>query len=240
MERIAMDIMGPWPTTPRGNKYVLVIQDYFSKWVEAFSLKQHTAHDVAGVLVRDYFSRYGAPERIHTDQGSEFNSNLVKSICRLWQVGKTRTSPYTPWSDGMVERCNRSIKSMISTHVREERDDWDRFLWTVIMAYNATEHKSTGFTPFFLFHSRCEDPRLPTDLVYGRMEVPRIQVCPATYAETQKVKMINAFELAKKTLHKSATSQSRGHDLGGLKVRHYSVGDMVWRFYPPPGSTQTG
>ena len=240
MERVAMDLMGPWPTTKKGHKYVLVIQDYFSKWVEAFPLRQHTAPVVARVLVREYFCRYGAPERLHTDQGTEFNSALMRSIYDLWGVSKTRTSPYTPWSDGMVERCNRSLKCLISTHVGDDRNDWDEHLWAVVMAYNATEHKSTGFTPFYLFHSRCEEPRLPTDLVYGRVEVPRIRVCPPTYAENQKYIMAKAFERARRELQRSATTQARGHDSGGLKVRKYQVGDKVWRFYPPHANLKLG
>ena len=240
MERIAMDIMGPWPRTPRGKEYVLVVQDYFSKWVEAWALVRHTAADVAGVLVRDYFSRYGAPERIHTDQGSEFTSKLMKSICQLWNIKKTRTAPYTPWSDGMVERCNRTILGMIAHYVGQSRDDWDEHLWSVVMAYNATPHRSTGFTPFFLFHSRCEDPRLPTDLAYGRSEIPRARVCAAEYAETQRGRMIHAFDLAARHLNRSATSQARCHDLGGLKVRKYLVGDRVWRFYPPAANQKLG
>ena len=140
----------------------------------------------------------------------------------------------------MVERCNTSLKSMITAHVRAERDDWDEHLWAVVAAYNATEHQSTGFTPFFLFHSRCEDPRLPTDLVYGEMEIPRVQLCPASYAEQQKVKMVNAFELASQKLRKSATTQARAHDLGGLKVREYRVGDLVWKYYPPYANQKLG
>ena len=79
MERIAMDIMGPWPQTPRGKEYVLVVQDYFSKGVEAWTLKRHMATDVAKALVHDFFSRVGAPERIHSDQGAEYSSSYGTS-----------------------------------------------------------------------------------------------------------------------------------------------------------------
>ena len=73
----------------------------------------------------------------------------------------------------MVGRCTRSIMGMITHFVGDNRNDWGEHLWAVVMACNATCHRSAGFTPFFLFHSHCEDTNLPTDLVHGRSEIAR-------------------------------------------------------------------
>jgi hypothetical protein len=240
MERVAIDIMGPWPETPRKNLYVLVIQDYFSKWVAAWPLPNHRAATVAQTLVRDYFSLYGAPLRLHTDQGQEFNSKLMSALYRLWEISKSRTTPYAPWSDGMVERCNRSILAMVKHYVNENRNDWDLHLWAVIMAYNFTRHSSTGQTPFLLFHSRCEEPVIPADLMFGHALPDRPVVCPTEFVELQRQAIIKAFCLARNKLKVSASSQARLYNQGGLKMRDYVVGDRVWRFYPPKANLKLG
>ncbi|VDI83088.1 Hypothetical predicted protein [Mytilus galloprovincialis] len=104
LECIAIDIMGPLPQTDNDNEYIMVIGDYFSKWKEAYALKNHTAQAVADKLVTEFICRFGAPTRIHTDQGREFESNLFSEICKLLGVEKSRTTPYRPQSDGMVEK----------------------------------------------------------------------------------------------------------------------------------------
>ena len=105
-ECIAMDIMGPLPTTQRGNRYIVVIEDYLTKWVEAFPLCDIWASTVTSALVDGFICRYGVPHSIHTDQGSQFESKLFQEICRLLDMKKTRTTPYHPASDGLVEQMN--------------------------------------------------------------------------------------------------------------------------------------
>lgn len=102
-ERIALDIVGPLPETNHRNKYILVIGDYFSKWTEAFPLPNQEAQTVAKCLVEEWVCRYGAARSIHTDQGRNFESCLFKEVCRLLSMHKTRTSPYRPQSDGLIE-----------------------------------------------------------------------------------------------------------------------------------------
>ena len=99
-ERIALGIMGPLSTTESGQKYILVVGDYFRKWTETFSVPNQEAKTVTGKLVNEVISRFGAPERIHTDQGLNFEAQLFKEMLR-----KTRTMPYHPQSDGMVEHA---------------------------------------------------------------------------------------------------------------------------------------
>jgi hypothetical protein len=91
-----MDILGPLPETPRGNRYILVIGDYFTKWQEAFPLKDMEAVSVATVLVNDFVCRFGVPESLHTDQGRNFESAVIKEVCKLLDIRKTRTTPTTP------------------------------------------------------------------------------------------------------------------------------------------------
>ena len=106
MERVAMDILGPLSKTPRGNNYILLIGDYFTKWIEAYPIPNQEAKTVADKLTMDFISRYGAPMEIHTDQGRNFESQLLKDVCRLLGIHKTRTTAFRPQSDGFIERFN--------------------------------------------------------------------------------------------------------------------------------------
>ena len=119
LERVAVDIMGPFPKTDNDNEYLLVVGDYFTKWAEAFPLKNHTAQTVADVSVEEFVALYGLPRSLHLDQGREFESQLIAELYKLLRVKKTRTVPYNPKSDGLVERCNMTLKQMFTMLVDE-------------------------------------------------------------------------------------------------------------------------
>ena len=101
-KRIAMDIVGPLPRTSRGNHFVLVLSDYATRYPEALPMRTITAVRVAEALV-EIFTRHGIPEEILTDQGKNFTSALLGELYKL--IG-TRTTPYHPQMDGVVERFN--------------------------------------------------------------------------------------------------------------------------------------
>ena len=230
MERVAVDIMGPVPQTDNGNLYILVLGDYFSKWTEAFPLKDHTAQTVADVLVEQFVSRFGVMRSLHSDQGREFESDLISEMCKLLQVRKTRTVPYNPKSDGMIERANRTVIQMLTTLVNEARNDWDEHLPYVMMAYRASVHESTGLTPNKLMLNH--ETNLPIDLMVGAP--PDTPVCPVQYVEWVREASEHAFEFVQRTLRASAERQKRLYDRkGGLPS--FEVGDSVWR-YNHPGS----
>ncbi|VDI24365.1 Hypothetical predicted protein [Mytilus galloprovincialis] len=114
MERIAMDILGELPASEKGNKYILVISDYYTKWTESHPMPNMEATTVANILMTEVISRFGVPTIIHSDQGSQFESHLFKEMCKLLQIEKTRTTPYHPKSDGMVERFNKTLATMLT------------------------------------------------------------------------------------------------------------------------------
>ena len=112
MELWAMDIMGPLPVTARGNQYVLVMSDHFTKWVEAVPMANQCADTVGRAFVDHVITRHGIPDRILTDQGRNFESDLMKKVVQLLGVKKLRTSSYHPQTDGQVERFNRTLKGI--------------------------------------------------------------------------------------------------------------------------------
>ena len=147
LDRIAMDILGPLPMTTRDNQYILVVGCYFSKWTEAYALPNHTAETVADVLMRQFICRFGIPLSLHTDQGREFDSEIIRELCRLLGITKSKTVSYRPQSDGLIERMNRTVLQMLSAYVNNDRDDWDEHLPYVMSAYRGTRHNSTGNSP---------------------------------------------------------------------------------------------
>ena len=114
-ERVAMDIISPLPRTERGNRYILTVVDHFTKHVEVYPLDNKEAFSVARVFLNELVSRFGVPYLIHTDQGTNFESNLFKEIGKLLGIAKTRTSPYHPQCDGQVERMNRTIIELLKS-----------------------------------------------------------------------------------------------------------------------------
>ena len=96
-----------------------MISDYFTHWVEAYGIPNQEANTVAGKIVDEVFCRFGIPEQLHSDMGAQFESKLIHEICKLLHINKTHTTPYHPQSDGLVERLNRTIQSMLATTIDE-------------------------------------------------------------------------------------------------------------------------
>lgn len=162
-ERIALDILGPLPRTKQGNKYLLVIGDYFSKWLDAIPLRNQEAPTIAKKLVERIVSIFGVPLSIHSDQGSNFESDVFRELCKLFGITKTRTTPLRPQSDGMVERANRTIENMLTAFVSDNQNDWDEYIYLLMLAYRSSEHESTGFSPCQMVFAK--QPTLPIDLI---------------------------------------------------------------------------
>ena len=154
------------PRSKRGNNYVLVIQDYFTKYVDLYALPDQEATSVAQKIFEEFITQHGAPVTLHSDQGKQFESKIVEELNEVFGIRKTRTSLYYPQNDGQVERFNRTLKEMTSKHITESGNEWDDRLKQLALAYKSSVHQSTSFTPFFLNHGR--EARLPIDIMCGR------------------------------------------------------------------------
>lgn len=102
------------PVSTKGNRYALVMMDLFTKFVNLYPLKDQTAHSVAVFIFDHYIPQHGVPEALHSDQGRQFESDLIKHLCNLLSIKKLRTSPYHAQCDGAVERFNRTLKGELS------------------------------------------------------------------------------------------------------------------------------
>ena len=228
LQRVAMDILGPLPETERGNRYILVIADYCTKWTEAFPMSNMEAHTVAKLFVYNFVCRFGAPDYLHTDQGRNFESNLFSEICKLLGVSKTRTTPYHPQSDGLVERFNHTLLNMLSIAAQDQERDWDVQLPLIMMAYRTSVQESTGATPFSLMFGR--EAHLPIDVMFG-MPPGEESVSPSHYAFLLRQRMEAAYHCVRSQLF---MQQRRLKNLYDRKVAGapYCVGDLVWLHSP--------
>ena len=237
-DRVAIDIMGELPETAAGNKYILVLSDYFTKWTQAFALKDQTAFTVADVLMTNCFNLFGMPRWIHSDQGRNFESELFAELCKLLEIRKTRTTPYHPQSDGMVERFNRTCQQMLKIFVNENRSDWDEHLPYVLMAYRSTPHDSTGLSPNLMMFG--EETHLPIDILVGAP--PRHDVrykCKVEYVEWLRRSLSRAHTFAHQQLGVAAKRQKQYYDRKTDTVT-YPVSCFVWWWYPPKANRKLG
>ena len=161
-QRMAIDIVGPVPVSNKGNNNILVMMEYATRFVIAVPLKDTKAQTVARKFIKHVINAEGIPSELLTDQGKNFQSDTMKELCKQLGVKQLRTTAYHPQTDGAVERVNRTIGDMLTTHVYKNPREWDEHLNYVVAAYNRTPHSSTGETPFFLLKGR--DALEPTDL----------------------------------------------------------------------------
>ena len=220
LDRLATDILGPFPVTESGNKYVLVVMDQFTKFVEAYPIPDQTAEVVANKIVLEFISRYGTPLEMHSDQGRNYESRLFQEVCRLLEIHKTRTTPFHPASNGMVERFNSTLVNMISTYVNEEQNNWDKYLNLVTFAYRSCVHESTGFTPNMLMFGR--EVHLPITLEMG-FKPSEGHTSEIDYETDLEEKLCAIYALVREHLKTSAVRQSRDHDTR-LSKHSYSPG----------------
>ena len=129
-ERVAMDLLDVSVISAKGYKYILVVCDYFTKYTEAYPL--------ADSLMDIWLPRYGFPMFLHSDQGKEFDNTMIHKLSELLGTVKTKTTPYHPRSDGLVERFNRTLLAMLTMFVSHKHDNWDDLLPLMILSYNTT------------------------------------------------------------------------------------------------------
>ena len=102
---------------------MIVVADYFTRWMEAIPISNQEATTVANNLVDEVFMRFSPLEQLHSDQGKQFESQLMAELCKLLHIKKTRTSQYHPQCNGMVERFNRTLVNMFAAHCEDH--PWD-------------------------------------------------------------------------------------------------------------------
>ena len=185
------------------------------------------AETVADIILRAWIKRYGCPIEIHSDQGRQYESDVFKEMYQLLEINKTRTTPFHPRSDGMIERINRTVNDMLSKYIKRHQKDWDDHLDFIVMAYNATPHESTGLTPRRLVYG--SEMTFPLDMITDPIGIEKDErKLTSEYVRILENNLKEGHEIARKNLNTAAKKQKMTYD---VKVRPvtYKVGDLVWR-----------
>ncbi|VDI57098.1 Hypothetical predicted protein [Mytilus galloprovincialis] len=193
--------------------------------MEAIPIPHQHADLVAQKLVMEFIARFGIPLELHTDQGKNFESDLFKSVCNLFQINKTRTTAYHPSSNGLIERFNKTLGGMIKTFVNKNVTNWDEYINLLLAAYRSTPHPATGFSPNYMMLGR--EVNIPLNLMF-RSHENRTQN-NEDYIATIKSHFQNVYEIARENLKSNAERQKRDHDTR-LTDNRYELGALVYKF----------
>ena len=160
-ERLYVDLVGPLGDGQSGPRYILTVEDHFTRWVTAVPIPNKETQTVARSLLDRVIFIYGCPEEIHSDQGKEFTSKLWEELSNL-QINRTMTPAYNLQSN-LVERFHRVLGQMLRVLLERDDQSWVKLVGICVFAYNTKLHTSTGMTPYAALFGR--EARLPLDLI---------------------------------------------------------------------------
>lgn len=224
MERVHIDFLGPLPESSKGNAHILVMVDQFTKWVEIIPLPSQTAEMTAKAAVNEFFTRFGCPFQIHSDQGRNFESRLFKSLCETLHIEKTKTTPYRPSANGQVERFNRTLMDAVRCFVSKSQTDWDEYLPQLASAIRSSVNRMTGLTPNHMMLGR--EINLPSDLVFRSPETKNSEN-EEDYVTKLKEEIFRAHDIARRRIKVTQSYMKRDYDLK-IRKHEYKPGDAVY------------
>ena len=214
LDQVSIDLVGPFPLTTSGNTTILVAIDHYSKWAEAYPLSQATAENCAKKLYENFFTRFGFPLILHSNRGLAFTSSIFKELCLIGQTKQTFTAPYHPTGNAVCERMIGTLTTMIRTKIQDTTHEWDTIIDTVMMAYRATPHASTKFSPNHMMLGR--NIKLPQVLCPKADPIPTTEYIEKINSELHEVyKKVNNL-------------QNEKTNFDPVIHKAYATGDRVW------------
>ena len=230
-ERVCVDILGPLPESPSGYTHIVIFVDYFSRWAIARPLKSREgeldAKTVARVLLDDVVCKHGRPQFLLSDRGSNFMSKLVLELLVMMGISKLNTTSYHPQTNGLVERFNGTIMSMLRSIVDVASQDWAEYVQMVVFAYNTSIQVTLQESPFFILHGR--DPVLPGDTVLQHRDL--LYGSTDEYINLLQDRLSVAWQNT--ILHLNEARDAYLKRNTNLKyIPTYQPGDLVWLLLP--------
>lgn len=230
--RVAIDIVGPLsPTSEKGNRYVLTMVDYATRYPDAVALPSIETERVAEALL-EMFSRVGIPREIISDRGTSFMSRVMKELSRLLSFEQLPTTPYHPMANGLVERFNGTLKQMIRRMCQESPKNWDRYLAPLLFAYREVPQSSLGFAPFDLLYGRyVRGPMAILKELWTGDHSDSEAMTSYGYVMQLRQRLEDTCRTAEEELKKAKMVQKEYYDRKA-KPRRLSVGDKVLLLLP--------
>jgi hypothetical protein len=189
---VGIDCIGPLPRSNSGNRFIVLVTDYFTKWVEGKALKQKSAKEIARFLVEEVFARHGTVKVIRSDQGLEFTNMLVHTVAEMWGSRFRHSSPYHPQSNGLAERTNRTVIEKMSKAMSEYKQNWDKLLPYVLMQYRVGIIEKYNASPFMMLYGR--KPQVPKDLLELPTDFELYFEDPIDYCKSKETKIQEIHE----------------------------------------------
>lgn len=224
-DKIAMDIVGPLPTTPAGHSHILTIQDLLTKYSLAIPLRETTSVDIADAFVNHFICRFGAPKAILTDQGANFTSSLMRAVAKKFRITQCRTTAFHPQSNGSIERSHHVLVEYLKHYV--ERNNWDEWLPMAMFSYNTSIHEGTRHAPHELVFG-CT-ARVPTD---SEFEIESQEQTYLDYLFGLQTKLGVLQDNARKNLDQAKLKSKKYYD-AKARVREFQPDDYVYVLKEP-------
>ncbi|MCO5602286.1 hypothetical protein L7F22_056415 [Adiantum nelumboides] len=168
-EKWGIDAIGPLPRTSTNKQYILTATDYMTRWAKAASVARITAADVSKFVLDYICSRFGTPLEILSDRGPGFRADLLNALLENLSIKHVHSTPYYPQCNGLVEKTNGVLCKIITKHVRDRPQDWDKHLTAALWAYRTSFKVSTQFTPYHLVYG--QEALLPIEVELGSLRV---------------------------------------------------------------------
>jgi len=225
-QMVSVDIVGPLPITSGGNKYILTMQDCYSKYAECEAISDATTATVADSFMKTIICRHGVPEIMTSDQGVQFVSAIANSLFKSLRIRRITTTAYHPQAN-MVERYNKTLKSVLHAWVSELQGDWDVLLPYARFAYNTEYHSIIRETPHYVIHAR--DARTAIDDITRTNTQQNTSVHEYVNVINERMHVVHERI---KNIYQKINQQREEELLTTNKLRKYKVGDSVYVYDP--------
>ena len=224
-DKIALDFVGPIRPTIHGNRHILVITDYFSRWSEAYPVPNQQADTVAQCLA-EWCSHFGAPLTVCSDRGSAFIGEVIHDYCRLWGMKQQLTASYHPMANGLVERMNGTLCDSIRAFCNDVGVTWDESISAILFVYRNSIHAGISNTPAYLVFGR--HLRSPLDaqidsFLRSSSSIPS----DSDFLFSQAQRLSRAWDIARKTMQTYQRKYAARFD-AAHREEHFAPGDTVW------------
>jgi transposase InsO family protein len=204
---------------------ILVITDHYTKYALAIPTKNQTARTTAEAFYNNFIIHYGIPTRLHSDQGANFESQIIKELCEIMNIKKSHTTPYHPQGNSGPEIFYRTLLDMLGALENDQKKDWKKYNNSLVYSYNCIPHETTKISPYELMFGR--KPKLPIDLTFEKAKDDDIQNNNTNdYIEELKERMEKTQQIVKKHMEKAKVKQKEYYDkrqkLSKLETKFYS------------------
>lgn len=225
---LSADLIGPYPRSKSGNQYVLVVVDWFTKFVLVHPMAKATSKAIVKFIENQVFLLFGVCQIFSCDNGSQFTSKDFKNLMTKYNVQKIWYNAKYHAQVNHTERVNQVIITAIRSYIHENHRDWDKSIFQVAQAIRLAKHEITGFSPAFLNFGR----NIPVDgSFYGLISDNadnKVEISDKVHNPNTVQELPNIYEEVRKRLHKSYIQSKQRYDFRKRDVK-YHVGDQVWK-----------